>query len=228
MNSDCCGQPHRRGRKALIPTQRVTMCGQALGLFSGVVLAGLVGGVTASPSPISDECTTYGHICTEAGQTCVDAEQTLEGFWRCVCPSPNDKIGKYGAPATCPTAPAQAVDECTIYGHICTAAGQTCVDAEHTLEGFWRCMCPSPNDKIGKSGGPATCPTAPVEAVDECTIYGHICTAAGQTCVDAEHTLEGFWRCMCPSPNDKIGKYGAPATCPISAPPAAPSHVHAG
>eukprot|EP01061_Rhynchopus_euleeides_P008685 TRINITY_DN17833_c1_g1_i2.p1 TRINITY_DN17833_c1_g1~~TRINITY_DN17833_c1_g1_i2.p1 ORF type:complete len:219 (+),score=5.48 TRINITY_DN17833_c1_g1_i2:85-741(+) len=109
-------------------------------------------------APDVDECIIYEDICTEAGQTCVDPEPGLVGHWKCMCPPPNERVGRTEGPATCPTSapPTDApdVDECIIYGHICTDAGQTCVDPEPGLVGHWKCMCPPPNERVGRTGGP--------------------------------------------------------------------------
>ena len=201
-----------------------------------------------------DECLVHGYICTDAGQTCVDLEPTWPGFWKCYCPPPDEKYGKHEGAATCTinecdlnedtcaqygqqcddpdkginavgdwvcvcTAPYSGTpavaspvkdcsyDECLTYGPVCTNSGQTCLDQEPTMTGFWRCICPPPNNKVSKDGAPAKCP-------NECDDYSDVCTAAGQTCEDNDPSVSGDWECVCPMLQPRVAAVGrAVADC---------------
>ena len=133
-----------------------------------------------------DECGMYGSTCTTANQDCQDPDAATRGDWMCVCRAPS--VGQAtGAAAACVT------DECLVHGKKCTDAGQTCFDVNKaaTSLGDWECRCTEPG--VGSAVGQ---PVVPCE-VDECKLHGDVCTTAGQTCVDDEKEIDGFWFCVC-------------------------------
>ena len=133
-----------------------------------------------------DECALYGSTCTAADQDCQDPDAATRSDWLCVCRAPG--VGQAtGAAAGCVT------DECLVHGKKCTDAGQTCFDVNKAAEklGDWECRCTEPG--VGSAVGR---PVVPCE-VDECKLHGDVCTNAGQTCVDDEKEIDGFWFCVC-------------------------------
>ena len=216
------------------------------------------------------ECAENAKVCTQVGQTCYDPDVMVVGDWVCQCVEPSSGVSTTGGPAlcqldectsqcatcadkgagnvceqnkqrceetslspsdvkdwrcVCPTgltgsATAAAVvqcmvDECEANGGlnegVCGVAGQSCLDANTSVTGDWRCECPSPS--VGTATGRvANC------LWDECleTTKASICTAAGQLCVDpnTDITSKNDWMCVCPETPTERGTTGAPATCP--------------
>ena len=171
-------------------------------------------GTAAAAKCQTDECTFHEKTCAEKGQVCSDPDRSALslGDWTCACVAPWGGTAVAG-PAAC------VVDECTLYGHVCTAVGQTCSDEDLSLEGFWKCYCPPPNERVGRSKEPAAC------AVDECAVVGvatavrmvngvetNLCEEAGQTCEDPDTDALGDWTCTCAAPSNRTA-HGHVARC---------------
>ena len=163
--------------------------------FTGSKVAGVATCVT-------NECETHGSTCTSAEQICMDPSWATTGDWRCTCASPSVGVATAGV-AWC------YVDECAFHGKTCSDVGQLCLDPDWSAQslGDWNCTCVSP--RRGTQQGASV----PMCEFDECDIYGYICAAAGQTCVDTETLFEGYWTCSCPEPNEKVQRERAPAMC---------------
>ena len=156
--------------------------------------------VGAAAVCVVDECDVFKPTCAAAGQLCLDDNQAQVGDWQCVCKAPEQGAAVAGV-AMC------LLDECDTHGHEC-AARQTCLDLNRDVASLqdWTCQCNAPY-----AGSAAA--KAAVCMLDECALYGHICTGAGMTCVDSEQALEGFWKCYCAPPNEKVAKDGGVPLC---------------
>ena len=150
-----------------------------------------------------NECDVHRSTCNGAGQDCVDDNTALTGDWRCVCRSPATGSATADA-AKC------IVDECNVHRKECEDAGQICFDKNKEAASLsdWQCQCVAPQTGVATKQ-PANC------TVDECDLYGDVCRSAGQTCVDTELEIEGFWKCTCPPPNDKVTREGGKANCEV-------------
>ena len=152
---------------------------------------------------VEDECSSHASTCTGAGQDCVDPSTTTKGDWRCECRQPSTGSATAGA-AKCST------NECDFHEKTCSDVGQVCHDPDLSAQslGDWNCTCVAPY--VGTQvGAAAKC------LVDECELYGHVCTNAGQTCVDEEQGMAGFWKCSCPPPNEKFKRDMGVADCVV-------------
>ena len=159
--------------------------------------------IAAAATCALDECTSHGATCTSAGQDCLDPSTTTDGDWRCECRKPS--VGTATASvASCQT------NECEFHEKTCHDKGQTCKDPDTSAQalGDWTCVCALPWTGTAQAAA-AKC------LLDECTLYGSVCTAAGQTCTDQEQEHTGFWKCFCPAPNQNVGRDGTSATCII-------------
>ena len=149
-----------------------------------------------------DECVQNGPTCTTAGQDCEDPDTSALGDWVCKCRKPS--VGQATA-----TAADCVTDECEANGKKCVDAGQTCFDVNKAAAstGDWECRCADP------ATGSAV--AKPVEKclTDECKLHGKVCTNAGQTCVDDEKEIDGFWFCVCA--DGKTRGDGKAATCKV-------------
>ena len=152
---------------------------------------------------VEDECSSHASTCTGAGQDCVDPSTTTKGDWRCECRKPSTGTATAGA-AKCST------NECDFHEKTCADVGQVCYDPDLSAQslGDWNCTCVAPYSGT-QVGAVAKC------LVDECELYGHVCTNAGQTCVDEEKGMAGFWKCVCPPPNEKFKRDMGVADCVV-------------
>ena len=134
------------------------------------------------------ECAPYSDQCTRFGQTCEDPSNAV-GDWVCKCVAPQVGTPEQGRPATC------RQDECNL-NTICTAAGQTCIDADPSplSLGDWQCSCVAP--AVGTATGKAA-----ICGLEECQGKGAICFAAGQECIDPDPFASNNWMCKCPTPS---------------------------
>ena len=152
-----------------------------------------------------DECDLHGSTCTGAEQDCFDPSNAVLGDWMCKCRAP--AVGQAtGKDAHCET------DECKTHAKTCTDKGQSCFDPDHGSKSLndWECMCEAPS--VGKK----TAGAVDVCELDECLLYGDVCTSVGQTCKDDEKTEHGWWKCFCPPPNQKKSGDGKAAVCEIN------------
>ena len=159
----------------------------------------LIAGVTAQ-----DECVVNSVTCQAGGQTCVDPDLAKAGDWICRCVLPLVGEGT-AAVAVC------TYDECWENEATCSAVGQVCADANdaETSLNDWKCHCPPPLTDSALLG-PATCAFE-----GECATQHAVCTAAGQTCHDADTTTPDTWQCFCVSPTAGTLGNQAPATCTL-------------
>eukprot|EP01065_Artemidia_motanka_P053236 TRINITY_DN982_c0_g1_i1.p1 TRINITY_DN982_c0_g1~~TRINITY_DN982_c0_g1_i1.p1 ORF type:complete len:5664 (+),score=1505.27 TRINITY_DN982_c0_g1_i1:1270-16992(+) len=167
------------------------------GSATGTAVAGLA--VCAH----TGECVVNSRTCTTVGQECVDPDAARSDDWECVCVSP--AVGRSR------TGPAQCVlDECLSFGNVCTAAGQTCTDANTNplSSGDWRCTCSGSSGVGSARARAATC------VLDECLTAGLVCTRAGQECVDLNTSpgSTGDWECRCAG-SSAGQQRGGPAQC---------------
>ena len=153
---------------------------------------------------VVDECEVHRSTCTTVNQDCRDADNTRLGDWECVCRAPLKGL------ATA-TVAACRIDECELHGDaLCGEKGQTCSDPDTSGDalGDWTCNCVAP------WYGTAVAQTASCK-LDECVVHGSVCEAAGQHCIDQEPTLEGFWYCFCPPPQERTRRNEGPAECTL-------------
>eukprot|EP00754_Rhynchopus_humris_P028799 Rhum_TRINITY_DN15180_c2_g1::Rhum_TRINITY_DN15180_c2_g1_i1::g.138378::m.138378 len=152
----------------------------------------------------SGECVANGGVCTAAGQYCRDRSSTKINDWECICVAPFTGGAPLGA-AVC------TYDECQVYGSVCQAAGQRCVDNSTLQLNDWKCECV---ESVAIDNPPVFGQVARCRYNGECeanSVHG-ICTAAGQTCVDAGDAVFNNWECRCVHPMDGSAT-GKPATC---------------
>eukprot|EP01059_Diplonema_ambulator_P000341 TRINITY_DN10278_c1_g4_i1.p1 TRINITY_DN10278_c1_g4~~TRINITY_DN10278_c1_g4_i1.p1 ORF type:complete len:6273 (+),score=1514.01 TRINITY_DN10278_c1_g4_i1:2553-18821(+) len=143
---------------------------------------------------VLDECVTNKQICNKEGQICLDpnTSPTSTGDWVCRCTGSATGVAKARA-ARC------VLDECVANGHVCTGAGQKCVDrdTDPSSSGDWACTC------IGSSSGSAKASVATCAYTGECSENSQTCTASGQGCYDPSPSV-GDWYCICVDPATPI------------------------
>ena len=150
-----------------------------------------------------DECQEKSGVCTAAGQECKDTKRGTLNDWTCVCISPQT------SPAPGQQQQAKCKDppgDCEVHGKLCHAEGQACVDGVPRDDNF-ECKCLDPSTGVNGHNAAANC------TLDECTKVcpscaqtsaggKNVCTGAGQTCEDANHSPQSLkdWKCVCASP----------------------------
>eukprot|EP00755_Sulcionema_specki_P035070 Sspe_Gene.21391::Locus_8014_Transcript_1_1_Confidence_1.000_Length_4713::g.21391::m.21391 len=159
----------------------------ASGPFRLECVAGEYDASGATCVPVIDECsevceTCEKGLCTAAGQKCFDGPGLYD--WECRCPSP--AVGS--APTSVATCRYQECSATTC------PVGSTCREGRLEVDGDCTCDCNYP------ATGSSPCGTPPVCRLNECTLYQHICSAAGQMCRDTDHQTNGTWRCYCLAP----------------------------
>ena len=151
-------------------------------------------------------------LCAQFGSACGPLEMCVEKseVWSCRCIAPF--VGEaVEEAASCVLD--ECVAECTTCAqqgsvHMCTQAGQKCVDHDKSPDSRsdWSCVC-----EVGK--GEAALHMAEC-MVDECVLNGVTCEGKGQECVDPDMHAEtsGDWVCQCIAPASGKAVAG-PATC---------------
>ena len=165
------------------------------------VLLGLVAHVYAA-----NECDNMVNFkrCDDAGQVCQDPDHTLNDTWVCKCQPPATSTELGGPVASCP------YNECADRGTTCRSVGQTCTDTDLLTLDTWTCDCVAPLAGSGQQMA-AVCTGASAD----CSAHGHLCTSAGQKCVDAV-AGDGKITCECLEPAEGTPGQQQPAMCALN------------
>ena len=166
-------------------------------------------GVPTSLAPTTcsyDECLVKGVLCQEAGQSCFDRNKTLASTddWVCQCGP-----GQSGETRAAVTQTCTETNDCVNFAGRCQAGGQSCFDVDQSNDSNYVCQCVTPYVTSPNTGANqlATC------TLDECILFGSVCTAKGQQCIDRNQAAPDNWECACILPSIGANAIAAAATC---------------